>query len=129
MTVAVDEVSVAALDAALERAFSRAPIALRALLVAAEHGGGDIGVRRLALRVLPELDAWEFGASSKIGRASGARSELAEAFADLMLGVGGRAVADASAGDNPARKRIAIALAEGLAKRGIAMRPRLNAAE
>lgn len=114
----------AALDAAIERALRNAPVGLRALLIAGEHGGGDIGVCRLTLRIVSELHAWDFGSDWK-----SSRSDLDKLFIAALNATGGRVVADMTAGDNRARAKVAVAIAAQLAARDIVMRPRMEAAE
>lgn len=114
----------AAIDAAIERALRHAPIGLRALLIAGEHGGGDIGVCRLTLRVMSELHAWDFGSSWK-----SARSDLNQVVVSAIMSTGGRVVADMAAGDNRARAMAAIAIAQQFLEQEVTMRPRMEAAE
>lgn len=113
----------AAIDAAIERALRHAPIGLRALLIAGEHGGGDVGVCRLSLRIMSELHAWDFGPSWK-----SARSDLAPLVVSAIMSTGGRVVADMTAGDNRARATAAIAIAQQFAAQDVAMRARMEAA-
>lgn len=120
--------SAAAIDAAIERALSKAPVALRALLIAGQDGGGDIGVRRLSMRIVSELQGWEFGAGWKSARVT-SQGPIDEIFTDAILTTGGRVIADMATGGNRARGLVSIAISQHLATKAIDMLRRLEAAE
>ncbi len=117
-----------ALTNALERAIARASHDLRALLIAAEYGGGSVAIGRLSVRLLAELDAFEFGAGWKFGRKPVTLGDLDDVIAAGMKTAGGAAMADAAAGAIHACRKLAEAIDGEFAMRGIVMSRRDEAA-
>lgn len=106
---------------AMDRTLTRAPVALRALLIAGSDGGGDVAVSRLALRIVAELDGFVFDTGWKFGRPRETFSNLHNAISNTMLTVGGVVIADVATGHLASCWALAEAIADEFEKRGIAM--------
>ena len=116
-----------ALEAAIDRAVSRAPVSLRALLVCSGHGGGENAVWHLAQRLLVELGSHRFSAIMKVGEPRHELRDIADILTVSLLSVGWTPLSELAAGGSAARKAVAAAILEEMGLREVGMTSRIAA--
>jgi hypothetical protein len=122
---------VLSLEAIIGRVISVAPVELRALMIAAVDGGGDIAAWRLALRIIPELDAagWRFVEGWTERRSRAVTGGLDDVITDGLVSAGWLSLVSAAAGEQAGIRSAARAVAAHLDSHGIRPSLALKAAE